>query len=98
MGNATFTHTMDRAEDYPPDQASSNEQHWKYPLRTEFKLTEKPIDDVTPLKVAVIGAGLTGITAGVLLPAKVPKINLTILEKNGDVVSGNVNPENQAAY
>lgn len=37
-------------------------------------------------KVAVIGAGLTGITAGILLKAKVPQIDLTIIEKNADVV------------
>jgi heterodisulfide reductase subunit A-like polyferredoxin len=43
------------------------------------------IDDVRELKVAVIGAGLSGINAGILLPAKVPRINLTIFEKNDDV-------------
>lgn len=45
------------------------------------------IDQVRSLKVAVIGAGLAGINAGILLPAKVPGINLTIYEKNKDVVS-----------
>jgi hypothetical protein len=45
------------------------------------------IDDVRELKVAVIGAGLAGINAGILLPAKVPRIRLTIFEKNNDVVS-----------
>ncbi|KAH7396447.1 hypothetical protein BKA66DRAFT_409917 [Pyrenochaeta sp. MPI-SDFR-AT-0127] len=43
------------------------------------------IDHVRELKVAVIGAGLAGITAGILLPAKVPGIKLTIFEKNPDV-------------
>jgi hypothetical protein len=45
------------------------------------------IDQVQELKVAVIGAGLSGINAGILLPAKVPGIKLTIFEKNIDVVS-----------
>jgi hypothetical protein len=45
------------------------------------------IDQVRELKVAVIGAGLSGINAGILLPAKVPGIKLTIFEKNNDVVS-----------
>jgi hypothetical protein len=45
------------------------------------------IDHVRELKVAVIGAGLSGINAGILLPAKVPGIKLTIFEKNHDVVS-----------
>ncbi|KAF2703625.1 FAD/NAD(P)-binding domain-containing protein [Pleomassaria siparia CBS 279.74] len=43
------------------------------------------IDDVRELKVAVVGAGLAGINAGILLPAKVPGIKLTIFEKNADV-------------
>lgn len=36
-------------------------------------------------QVAVIGAGLSGITAGILLPAKVPGIQLQIFDKNADV-------------
>lgn len=63
------------------------EEEWIYPHPTDFKLTDAPIDEVREVKVAVIGAGVTGITAGILLPAKVPRINLTILEKNDDVVS-----------
>ncbi|KAI4628044.1 hypothetical protein J4E80_002180 [Alternaria sp. BMP 0032] len=43
------------------------------------------IDHVRRLRVAVIGAGLAGINAGILLPAKVPGIDLTIFEKNNDV-------------
>ena len=34
----------------------------------------------------MIGAGISGITAGVLLPIKVPGIQLTIFDKNRDVV------------
>ena len=60
---------------------------WVYPHPTDFKLTEVPIDEIRELKVAVIGCGLSGITAGILLPAKVPGINLTIFDKNSDVVS-----------
>jgi len=44
------------------------------------------IVELTPLaQVAVVGAGLSGITAGILLPAKVPGIDLTIFDKNADV-------------
>lgn len=44
--------------------------------------------DIVDVKaqVAVIGGGLTGITAGILLPAKVPGIQLTIFDKNADFV------------
>ena len=65
----------------------SSQEEWVYPHPTDFKLTEKPIDEVRELKVAVIGAGISGITAGILLPAKVPGIQLTIIDKNDEVVS-----------
>lgn len=47
--------------------------------------TLQHIDEPRSLAVAVVGAGLSGITAGILLPAKVPRIQLTIFEKNSDV-------------
>lgn len=59
--------------------------HWTYPYPTDFKIGEHPIDYHRELKVAVIGGGLSGITAGILLPKKVPNIKLTILEKNSDL-------------
>lgn len=54
---------------------------------TAFSLDEPTIDDFRPLRVAIIGTGLSGVLAGVLLPAKVPNIQLTIFEKNNEVVS-----------
>ncbi|OCL01577.1 FAD/NAD(P)-binding domain-containing protein [Glonium stellatum] len=56
-----------------------------YPISNLKLDTQHCIDDVRELRVAVVGAGLAGITAGILLPAKVPRINLTIFEKNSDV-------------
>lgn len=52
-----------------------------------ISLEQRHIDEPRELRVAVIGAGLSGILAGILLPAKVPNIKLTIFEKNADVVS-----------
>lgn len=52
-----------------------------------LELVDRYIDEPRPLKVAVIGGGLAGILAGVLLPAKVPGVQLTIYEKNKDFVS-----------
>lgn len=54
--------------------------------RSTLQIQDRFIDEPERLRVAVIGAGLTGIEAGVLLPAKVPNIDLVIYEKNADVV------------
>ncbi|KAI1496944.1 hypothetical protein F5X99DRAFT_47158 [Biscogniauxia marginata] len=48
-------------------------------------LVDRYIDEPRKLRVIVIGAGIAGLIAGVLLPAKVPGIELTIIEKNEDV-------------
>ncbi|KAL4869862.1 hypothetical protein BDV12DRAFT_195870 [Aspergillus spectabilis] len=53
--------------------------------RPAFQIEEHPIDQVRPIKVGIIGAGLSGITAGVLLPAKLPGLDLRIYDKNADV-------------
>jgi hypothetical protein len=60
------------------------------PLRTiwpHLELGDHPIDEIRPLRVIVVGAGMSGITAGVLLPAKVPGIDLAIYESQSGVVS-----------
>ncbi|KJZ80012.1 hypothetical protein HIM_00726 [Hirsutella minnesotensis 3608] len=45
---------------------------------------DKFIDDARQLRVAVVGGGIGGILSGILLPPKVPGIQLTIYEKNKD--------------
>ncbi|TLD38068.1 putative flavin-binding monooxygenase protein [Venturia nashicola] len=50
-----------------------------------LEIEDHPIDVTGKLRVAVIGAGMAGINAGILLPIKVPGIELTIFEKNKDV-------------
>lgn len=60
------------------------------PLNTVWpplKLEEHPIDEFPSIRVIVVGAGISGITAGVLLPAKVPNIDLVIDERQNDLVS-----------
>ncbi|EUC37404.1 hypothetical protein COCCADRAFT_85485 [Bipolaris zeicola 26-R-13] len=56
-----------------------------YPV-SRFQIDpNRHIDRVREIKVGIIGAGLSGISAGILLPAKVPGLQLTIFEKNSDV-------------
>ncbi|PSN62256.1 FAD/NAD(P)-binding domain-containing protein [Corynespora cassiicola Philippines] len=65
--------------------SSSTRPPIEYPVSRLQLDPDRFIDNVRELKVAVVGAGLSGINAGILLPAKVPGINLTIFEKNHDV-------------
>ncbi|XWW98441.1 hypothetical protein V2A60_006441 [Cordyceps javanica] len=52
--------------------------------KTTLEIVDRYIDEPRSLKVAVIGGGLAGILAGILLPVKVPGIELVIYEKNAD--------------
>ncbi|KAF7556420.1 hypothetical protein G7Z17_g1383 [Cylindrodendrum hubeiense] len=57
-------------------------------LRTVFpalQLEDHPIDEHPPIRVVVVGAGISGLVAGILLPAKVPGLDLTIYERNDDI-------------
>lgn len=59
-------------------------------VKSQFQLEEHPVDAVRPITVGIIGAGLAGVTAGVLLPAKLPGLDLRIYDKNADVVCPSV--------
>lgn len=79
----------DQLEPALPDHGAPTnvkpESESTYPYPTNFKIREHPVDHYRELEVAVIGGGLSGITAGILLPKKVPNIKLTILEKNSNL-------------
>ena len=55
------------------------------PPSTPYKLLERSIDYARPMKVIVIGAGFSGIMAGVRLPQRVKNLTLTIYEKEAEV-------------
>ncbi|KXJ89592.1 4-hydroxyacetophenone monooxygenase [Microdochium bolleyi] len=81
---AVATTTIAVSDEQDISKSPESRRSAVYPAPT-FALLDRHIDEPRELKVAVIGAGLAGITAGILLPAKVPGIQLTIFEKNSDV-------------
>lgn len=76
---------------HPPANEACAHDTITYPT-TNLQLEDHPVDEIRNLRVAVVGAGLSGIIAGVLLPPKVPGIELKIFEKNSDVVSPFLSP------
>lgn len=78
--------SQEPAKDPATNKSGSSGAPVDYP-KSRISLTERFIDEPRPLRVAVIGGGIAGILAGILLPAKVPRIDLVIYEKSRDVVS-----------
>ena len=48
-------------------------------------LSRRSIDDIRPLKVIVVGAGISGILAGIRFPQRVKDLELVIYDKNEEV-------------
>lgn len=48
-------------------------------------VTTKAVDVLRPIKVIVIGAGMSGMTAGILFPRSIENLELVIYEKNNDI-------------
>jgi len=45
----------------------------------------RPVDKSRPMKVIIIGAGMSGIIAGIFFPRSIENLELTIYEKNADI-------------
>ncbi|KAL4733923.1 hypothetical protein BDV11DRAFT_213295 [Aspergillus similis] len=78
-------HARDPAQVPASIPTMTTETNSKSTARPAFQIEEHPIDQVRPIKVGVIGGGLSGITAGILLPAKLPGLDLRIYDKNADL-------------
>lgn len=48
-------------------------------------VSTKPIDVLRPIKVIVIGAGMSGMVASILFPRTIENLELVIYEKNADL-------------
>jgi cation diffusion facilitator CzcD-associated flavoprotein CzcO len=57
------------------------------PAKSEMGPTVEPrsIDEARPIKVIVIGAGVSGIIAGIRFPQRIPNLDLVIYDKNPEL-------------
>ncbi|KAK6345752.1 hypothetical protein TWF718_007659 [Orbilia javanica] len=55
------------------------------PAEKPVTLEQRSVDEARPIKVIVMGAGLSGIIAGIRLPQRIENIDLVIYEKNPEV-------------
>ncbi|KAI9730358.1 MAG: hypothetical protein M1834_005868 [Cirrosporium novae-zelandiae] len=55
------------------------------PISPETNPWDSPIDSCRPIKVICIGAGISGILAGIRFPQRIKNLDFTIYEKNIDV-------------
>ncbi|KAL4745502.1 hypothetical protein BDW72DRAFT_208140 [Aspergillus terricola var. indicus] len=67
------------------EDKNGNQETLPRTINPPFILEEHPVDERLPIKAIVVGAGITGVTAGVLLPAKVPGLSLAIHERHSDI-------------
>lgn len=53
--------------------------------RVPFWPKDEPVENLRPLKVRVIGAGLSGVYLGIRIPQRLRNVDLKIFEKNDGV-------------
>ena len=55
------------------------------PKESKWILEERSIDEARPLRVVVIGSGISGIMTSVRFRQRVPNLDLCVYERNEDV-------------
>ncbi|KAI0720647.1 FAD/NAD-P-binding domain-containing protein [Fomitopsis betulina] len=65
-----------------PDETPTPNHPENTAPESSFKLGDFSIDEHKPIKVVCIGAGYSGIIAGIRFPQRIPNVHLTIYDKN----------------
>ncbi|KAF3932520.1 hypothetical protein ABW20_dc0100981 [Dactylellina cionopaga] len=68
-----------------PITTTSSTPEPESPIEKSVSLEQRAVDESRPIKVIVIGAGISGILAGIRLPQRIPNLELAIYEKNPEV-------------
>jgi hypothetical protein len=54
-------------------------------VKTPFTILDRPLENLRPIKVRVIGAGYSGIYLGIRIPERIRNVDLQIYEKNDGI-------------
>lgn len=65
--------------------STANANHWTSKTATAAHIDSNEIDYVRPMKVIVIGAGISGILASIRFPRRIPNLDLVVYDKNPEV-------------
>lgn len=52
---------------------------------TKWIVEERSIDEARPLRVGIIGSGISGIVASIRFAQRIPNVHLCVYEKNEDI-------------
>lgn len=64
---------------------SSDNAAESLPTEDKWIVEERSIDEARPLRVVIIGSGISGIIASVRFRQRIPNVDLCVYEKNADV-------------
>lgn len=55
------------------------------PVEVKWIVEERSIDKARPLRVVIIGSGISGIIASIRFRQRIPNVDLCVYEKNEDI-------------
>ncbi|KAF7114789.1 hypothetical protein CNMCM5793_000328 [Aspergillus hiratsukae] len=65
--------------------ASSSKAQEARPVEDKWIVEERSIDEARPLRVVIIGSGISGIIASIRFRQRIPNVDLCVYEKNEDI-------------
>jgi heterodisulfide reductase subunit A-like polyferredoxin len=73
-----------KSQEARPVLSSSKSQEAR-PVEDKWIVEERSIDEARPLRVVIIGSGISGIIASIRFRQRIPNVDLCVYEKNEDI-------------
>lgn len=64
---------------------SSSKSQEARPVEDKWIVEERSIDEARPLRVVIVGSGISGIIASIRFRQRIPNVDLCVYEKNEDI-------------